>query len=489
MTLQQDVALGLDGAIILCTESGHVFMRQPNIKAAQGLSKPAKFQRMSNLQRITSVAASPTGSFGAVGVDSHPDPVDVVGEPITDQIARIAPYWGTAPRPRKTVVHKSPPTVLSSGRVRIVFSPQPQVVSSRDNGEAEDDDDIDARIRRDVAVVQHLCDVLERLRSPETEEAQDASPLSVNHGGDVLLRVSGTNVEIPAHLVVLLSRCPALRTVLSGTPVRDSVGGVSIKSAAPGPARIALSGVQPMTVLILLEYVYTDEVVLAWEPRVALASEAAFKKLKVRPAQLRAEMQALARALGMEELERSLSRVFPSPAPSMAASLSGSLAALGDVADVVLELKDREVEVHSAVLRARSPFFAAFFDDSDWTSRRTSGGVLRVSLRHLASREMDYVLRYMYSDVASEVFDGIGQCFSLSPESSLTELGADFVKSGNELIDFYFSMLSVAVRPSRRDAELHLTGSPRTSCCSRSLSLFALPLFFTDSIAGTRAPY
>ncbi|KZV84965.1 hypothetical protein EXIGLDRAFT_726601 [Exidia glandulosa HHB12029] len=425
----KDVALGLDGAIILCTESGHVFMRQPNIKAAQGLSKPAKFQRMSHLQRITAVAASPTGSFAAIRVDSRPEPIDIVGESVTEQIARIAPYWGAAARPRKTVVPKSPPTVLSSGHVRIVFSPQPQVVLSRDTADADDDDDIDARIRRDVAVVQHLCDILEKLRAPRADDEEDAEPAerTLDHGPDVVLHVSGTKVEIPAHLVVLLSRCPALRTVLSGTPVRDTVGGISIKSSAPGPARLALSGVQPLTVLVLLEYVYTDQVVLAWEPRVALATEAAFKKLKVRAAQLRGEMQALARALGMEELERSLSRVFPSPAPMMTSALSGTLKDFTDVADIVLELKDREVHVHSAVLRARSPFFAAFFDDEDWTQRRREGGVLRVGLRHLAWREMDYVLRYMYSDLGLDIFNNI-----------------DFVKSANELIDFYFSVLAVA---------------------------------------------
>lgn len=461
-------------------------MRQPNIKAAQGLSKPAKFQRMQYLQRIISVAASPTGSFAAIRNDSHPEPVTIVGESITEQIASVAPYWGAVPRPRKTVILKTPPTVLSSGRVRIVISPQPQVLPSRDTGEPEDDDDIDARIRRDVTVVQHLCSVLEKLRAPKSDEDEESSQPVNNHGPDVLLHVSGNNVDIPAHLVVLLARCPALRTVLSGTPVRDSVGGISIKRSAPGPARITLSGVQPLTVLVLLEYAYTDEVILAWEPRVALATEASFKKLKVRATQLRGEMQALARALGMEELERSLSRVFPSPAPLLASSISGAMKELSDVADIVLELKDREVHVHSAVLRARSPFFAAFLDDPDWTANRKSD-VLRIAMRHLAWRETDYVLRYMYSDIGVEVFNDIGPfspVFSCAPRADSGP--SDFVKSGNELIDFYFSVLAIAVR-ARISSQRHQLTLHRTSSSSRSLSLFALQPFSSGLICGTRA--
>ncbi|EJD41733.1 hypothetical protein AURDEDRAFT_115340 [Auricularia subglabra TFB-10046 SS5] len=420
----KDVALGLDGAIILCTESGHVFMRQPSIKAAQGLSKPAKFQRVANLQRIVAVAASPTGSFGAIRVDARPEPVDIVGASFSEQIASVAPYWGTTPRPRKTLVPRSPPTVLGSGSVRIVFTPQAHVVTSRPTGDDEDDDDVDARVRRDVAVVTYLCEYLEKLRCLQKDKPK---PTVSDHGGDVMVQVQGSNLQIPAHLVVLLARCPALRTVLAGTPARDAVGNVSVKSAT---ATIMLSGVQPLAALVLLEYVYTDEVVLAWEPRVAMAVEVAYKHLKVRPAQLRGEVQSLARALGMEELERSLSRVFPSPAPSLSMALATAPSEFADVADVVLELKDRKIRVHSAVLRARSPFFAAFLDDPDWTALRrgrTHNDVLRVAMPHLAWREMNYIVRYLYADVVEDVFQDI-----------------DFVKSNNELIDFYFSVLSVA---------------------------------------------
>ena len=449
----KDVAIGLDGAIVLCTESGHVFLRQPNIKAAQGLAKPAKFQRVSHLQRITNVAASPTGAFAALRVDSKPESVQVEGESMTEQMGRVAPYWGTTPRPRVELQPKTPPTVLGSGKVRIVFSPVP-VLPPRNEEAAEDDDGVDARVRRDVAALGHLCDLLDKLRARNAKGEAERKPLIAEfpHGGDVAVQIQGSELAFPAHLVVLLARCPALRTVLAGTPARDTVGGVSIKApAAHKHATIAFAGVQPFAVLLLLEYAYTDEVVLAWEPRVALALEAQYRAQRVRPGQLRSELQALARALGMDELERSLGRVFPTPPPTLAAALSTAMSSteLLDVADVTLQLKDREVRAHSAVLRARSPFFAFFLDDPVWTvNRRGEDGkdVLVVKLDHLSWREMEYVMRYLYADAGEELFNDVGEHIPHSHFGNcwLTSY-VDFVKSGNELIDFYFTVLAAAV--------------------------------------------
>ena len=82
---------------------------------------------------------------------------------------------------------------------------------------------------------------------------------------------------------------------------------------------------------------------------------------------------------------------------------------------MVLCLADRDVHCHSAVLRARSPFFRAFFDEDAWTvnrwerghGERGEGVVVRVLLRHMSWRPVEYVVRYMYGgDV--EMFDVLG---------------------------------------------------------------------------------
>jgi hypothetical protein len=66
----QDCAIGVDGSIIVQTESGHVFVgaRKGQHRNSQDIVK-YKFQKIANLEHISSVTASSSGSFGAVRSD------------------------------------------------------------------------------------------------------------------------------------------------------------------------------------------------------------------------------------------------------------------------------------------------------------------------------------------------------------------------------------------------------------------------------------
>ena len=82
----QDVALGSDGAIIICTESGHVFVR------ARTSGKTFKFQRVPCIQRVISVGANDTGAVSALRIDFRPESVHVVGNSLAQDLARVQPY-------------------------------------------------------------------------------------------------------------------------------------------------------------------------------------------------------------------------------------------------------------------------------------------------------------------------------------------------------------------------------------------------------------
>ncbi|KAF8886287.1 regulator of chromosome condensation 1/beta-lactamase-inhibitor protein II [Infundibulicybe gibba] len=70
----RDVALGADGSIIICTESGHVFVRSRNAKAGQGThAKTSKFQRIAHIQRVT-------------------HPIEIRGNTLAQDLRRIQPY-------------------------------------------------------------------------------------------------------------------------------------------------------------------------------------------------------------------------------------------------------------------------------------------------------------------------------------------------------------------------------------------------------------
>lgn len=69
---------------------------------------------------------------------------------------------------------------------------------------------------------------------------------------------------------------------------------------------------------------------------------------------------------------------------------------------------------HSVVLRARTPFFEAFFGEEEWTRERWDeggSGVLSVELRHLRWRGMEWVVRFMVCGEEEGMFDGLGGSF------------------------------------------------------------------------------
>ncbi|KAJ3552682.1 hypothetical protein NM688_g4024 [Phlebia brevispora] len=104
----KDVALGADGSIIICTESGHVFVR------ARTTGKAFKFQRMPYMQRVIKVAANNTGAYAALRVDAVPAPVPVLGNTLAQDMALILPYGAMPPPPAPRL----PSPTTAQGRCR-----------------------------------------------------------------------------------------------------------------------------------------------------------------------------------------------------------------------------------------------------------------------------------------------------------------------------------------------------------------------------------
>ena len=129
--------------------------------------------------------------------------------------------------------------------------------------------------------------------------------------------------------------------------------------------------------------------------------------------------------------------------------------------DVLLCLEDRNVPCHSAILRARSPLFSAFFDDDDWTKTRWEhDGTIHVQFRHLEWRHMQYVMKFIYGG-DKEIFDVLGELrfryhFDLKIDGTL-----EFVSSVDELIDFMLGVMSAAVSILIPSTGLDLTGRSR----------------------------
>ncbi|KAJ7172083.1 hypothetical protein C8R46DRAFT_137864 [Mycena filopes] len=415
----RDVALGADGSIIICTESGHVFVRSRNGKAGQGggaaLGKAFKFQRVPFIQRVTQVCANSTGAFGALRVDFRPDPIRIEGNTIAEDLAALQPYIASPP-----VVH------LKDESAPLAESPK--WVYAADEGE----DVEDAGIETDFKRIWRLC----RSLKPD-------APLSARSGADVMVHVNASS--FPAHKVVLAARSKVLYGVFEGSQLRDADSRITIKVAStsgPVRTRLDIKGCTPITVLILLEYFYSDDLLAIWDRRLGSALQHELHTYKIKPPQVKLELQAFARILELPLLAQALeSPAKRVPGPSMVrdmeqlflavqggATLTSGVAKSPLAPDVVLQLADRDIYCHSAILRARCPVFTSFFDEADWTAKRWDvNGMIKVDLRHMRWHVMQYVLKYMCCGEDAGIFEKL-----------------EFARSVDELLEFMFDVMAAA---------------------------------------------
>lgn len=371
----------MDGTIILCTVSGHVFVRSKKFDVASTASKATsnphgggggwKFSRVPYLQRVIKVAANSTGAFAALRADVPLRFVDIEGPTLAQNLLGILPHW------------------------RKVGPLGARVGSHRMAGEEGDDEDdaereADASIERDVEVALRLLKVLEKWE-PDWEEHVA--------GSDAFL-VAGDK-RFPVHSLILAARSPVLADRLAADPSADLTFNCT-----------------PFTALLLLHYIYSDDLPPIWDSRVGTALHE-LKALKgVSVAEIKADLRRLGLELKLPHLADSLEfQVKTVPSPTLASHLSDLLhppsPALpsAPIADIILELEDREVHCHSVVLRARCSFFETFYEDVDWTVLRRGGdeGVVRVDLSHIGWDVMSLVLEHIYRDAGMSLFQTVGE--------------------------------------------------------------------------------
>lgn len=488
--------MGPEGSILVCTESGHVFLRsrlssgavttpstaptQTNQGSSSQAAKAFKFQRVPLLQRVVRVHANSAGAYAALRVDARVDIVPIGGRVIKEEMCDVVPWWG-----EKKVIRGA----QAAEHTEVDTKPQCHAEEAAKHWNDPDDDIHDPTIVEEQLLLARFLNLLERYTALRKEGVTGPFPLSDtaprSHGADLTVHVlTASEPRIPAHRAVLGARSKVLREVLAGRRTVDAKAGSNtikfglakksqtqtITTVHPAPwahpTRLTVSGAHPLTVLILLQYLYTDSLLTIWDWRVIAPSDikAGLEKTKSKPGQIKAELQAIASVLELREMEQALEgafkrevketvkrdfvQVFDEVCAGQMPTRAEDKAKVALKPDVVLILEDREVPCHSVFLRARSPLFKAFFDEDAWTCNRwTEEGSIRVDFTHLGWRAMQYVVMYLYGG-DQEMFDVLGEYADVWSSGIYSTLVADFVNSVDELIEFMFSVMSAAVRAS-----------------------------------------
>lgn len=476
----RDVALGAGGTVALCTESGHVYIRQ-----RLGKGGTFKFTKMPGLQRVVKVAASGAGAFAALRAECLPTAIGLEESGVAKDVGRIRP-WVIIPGSSVEEADTSSPaesSVASPGTERsapLSVGPNSPV---DDTDLAAEEDEAERAIASDIREIEKLLNILEQdsahrfaegnglydLEGASSEVPRHWKQGGGAHGADLRVRV-GECFEFPAHSIVFAARSAILRGVLAGKgeekvtrygmSIAVKAGTVSNVSKGNGRRQVnslAATGVHPLSMLLLATYLYTDNIPAIWDSRISSAISSRLRELvipvqgknkKLLPpsiGQVQTELQTLAKLLKLDALEVMLALPFKRACPPRAvrdwelvfdraqeigqSSSNSGMPADPLAPDVVIHLADYEVYAHSAILRSRSPFFVGFFDEPAWTERRwLEDGMIHLNMRHMQWRTVQYAAKWIYEGGGEELFQKL-----------------EFVQSVDEVLDFMFEVMDVAV--------------------------------------------
>jgi inhibitor of Bruton tyrosine kinase len=412
-----DVAVGQDGSVILCTMSGSVWRKEKraNIKSVrtrgQGGTKPKdyKFVRVPNITRAIAVRSNAFGAFVAIRKDC-----DVTKEQITvDSPALWANLFSLLSihkygEIKDDMANPNPPVRFW---VPMTKGPDPAhlkaAIITASDAETE---------------VQRICAAYEPLADSQY---------------DLWITSNVIDVHFPVHGFLLKARSRVMRSAL--TEVQKSYyftipDVLSVEYGKDGQMQLTLQGADFLTVANLVVYLYTDEVVDVWHhTSKALASAPRYRAV-------RTELMKIAAALELRQLERA-ARLMIDPPRSLASDMETAILDTDffSDADVIVDLADdEELPAHSVMLTVRCPFFEGLFQGragGRWMSARRGlaeekAEAIHVDLKHVDKRAFELVLRHLYADTGTELFDDI----VTDDFDEFAELLLEVLSTANELM-------------------------------------------------------
>ncbi|PWY70982.1 BTB domain and ankyrin repeat protein, partial [Aspergillus heteromorphus CBS 117.55] len=368
-----DVDVGQDGSVIISTVSGSAWRKEKRGKAKDGASKDYKFARIPGLSRVIGVCSNAFGAYAAVQRDS-----EVTKEQINIDESTL---W-------KDLLPLSPFSLLGEAMSSV--------------------DQVDDRVASLNLV--HVSAIKQAVMSSSEIEPYFQTSQSKAPAGTVWLMTTLSDIRIPVHEFILTGRSSVLRKAFRDFR-RDLQGSIpdvmTIQHDDQGQTQLVIPAVDVFTVLNIAFFMYTDSALEVWQ-QFKYSPESA-----PRYRQVRNEVMRVASHLGLSTLERA-ARLMIEPTRALKIDMERAIKdpTFFDSADVIIELKGKEVRAHSQVICQRCPFFYALFvgrSGGEWISSRRGnpGDLIRIDLKHIDRGVFDFVLRYMYADTEVQLFDEV----------------------------------------------------------------------------------
>ena len=410
----RDVAVDVDGSIVLSTEEGSVWKRARRLSKKEGLTGAAggfkprdyKFTRIPGLTRVLAVRGSAHGAYAAMRSDCDVTRTQIVVEDKTLWNDLLPLLSLRILLPRRWVQDET----HDETRHRLW---QPAQKKSSEL----------LALNRRIAQSQDIeADLVGLQASMSTHPPIEC---------DAFLATTTSAVRIPVHRFILTGRSRPLRRGFRGLCEASTFTLPDLAVSEldhDGRTVVKFLGIDLLTVIELAFYLYTDSLIRFWnQTREAPAMASRYR-------QIRLELMKVATKLELGKLELATRQMFSPPG-----CLDGDLdvafrdAAFFHDSDVLIVLEDGQVRAHSGILRARCPFFEGLFmgrSGGMWIASRGGEDEVSVDLSHFSAATFEIVLRHIYTDEGAELFDEV---VSFGPDDFLDAV-LDVMSAANELM-------------------------------------------------------
>ncbi|KAF3040450.1 hypothetical protein E8E12_001802 [Didymella heteroderae] len=407
----RDVDVDQDGSIILTTEAGTVWRRtkRATIKSANTIAaaelkpKDYKFQRVSGLTRVVAVRASAYGAYAAVRKDCDVTRNQIgVDEPgLWEDLAPLLSFY-----------------------------------DMHNYEESSDDDEPVPRYWNRPGQSQALHKRVLKSNDLEKEVAEVLEQASMNSENtyDTIIGTTVSDVRLPVHEFIMSGRSRVFRDAMLDFRLKSSGHTISelLTISKEGETTLVMfQGLAFLTIFDLVLYAYTDTIVDFWNVT-RHAPELAFRYRSVRT-----ELMKVASRLEMRQLEPAV-RQMVNPRRSLHVDLEVAIkeASFFESGDVIVDLADGEMLLHSDIVCQRCPFFEGLFRGragGQWLSGRREGSApVHIDLKNVDTHLFKLVVRHLYADAGEEIFDDV-------TSEDLNDLLAL-----DELLDHVMDVMSVA---------------------------------------------
>ncbi|KAL9041444.1 MAG: hypothetical protein Q9214_004108, partial [Letrouitia sp. 1 TL-2023] len=386
----RDVDVGHDGAIIICTEAGSVWRRVKRAKIKDANTpkqtdhrpKDYKFSRVPGLTRVTAVRSNVFGAYAAVRRDCDVvrSQINVESHMIWKNLQPLLSFRDLAEYEEDSETEH----------------PRPRLWSPRQASHSS------AAISRAVLFTSNLEETVATCISQKSSSEYNAYDLRIGS--------TKSKVIFPVHECIVSGRSEIIRNALNLFRLNyyfSIPDVVDIEYDKEGRILIVFQEVDIITVLNLVLYMYTDEVVSVWRhtknPTAVLS----------RYRSIRLELMKIASHLGLRSLEQAV-RTMTDPPKALHLDMekANCETEFYEHGDVEVELDGSNLKAHGAILCQRCPFFEGLFNGRAsglWLSarRKRSSETVKVDLRHIDPEIFKLVRRHIYADTGEDLFDDI----------------------------------------------------------------------------------